>query len=78
MEADIVKLGMLAVEDFIQKEFKEEARTVLQVHDELIFEVKEAVAEDFGNKVQKVMENVYPLKVPLTVEVSIGKNWGEI
>lgn len=78
MEADIVKLGMLAVEALIEQEFKGDVRTVLQVHDELIFEVRKGKEEAFSAKVKEAMEGVYPLKVPLIVEVFSGKNWGEI
>ncbi len=78
MEADIVKLGMIAVADLIEKQFKESVIMVLQVHDELIFEVKEAQAEIFAVAVKKVMEDVYPLRVPVIVETVIGKDWGEI
>jgi DNA polymerase I-like protein with 3'-5' exonuclease and polymerase domains len=51
---------------------------VLQVHDEIILEVKEAEAEKVAKRVKEIMENVYKLKVPLIVDVKIGDNWGEI
>ncbi len=50
----------------------------LQIHDELIVEVDKDKAEDFAKKIKETMENTYKLKVPLTVETSIGKNWGEL
>ncbi len=78
LEADIVKLAMLKTMDLV-KEFGEgEVYPVLQVHDELIFEVKEEKAEVFAAKLKEVLEDVYTISVPLTVEVSVGKNWGEI
>lgn len=77
LEADIVKMAMLKADELI-KRFKGEVYQVLQVHDEIIFEVRENVAEDFAKLLQVEMEDVYKLSVPLTVEVSIGKNWGEI
>jgi DNA polymerase-1 len=50
----------------------------LQIHDELIVEVDKDKAEDFAKKLKEIMESTYKLKVPLTVETSIGKNWGEL
>jgi DNA polymerase-1 len=78
LEADIVKLAMLKTMDLV-KEFGEgEVYPVLQVHDELIFEVKEEKADAFASRLKEVLESVYTISVPLTVEVSVGKNWGEI
>jgi DNA polymerase-1 len=62
----------------IEKKFKGVAYQLLQVHDELIFEVKEAAAKSFAEALTKSMEGVYQISVPLTVEVSIGHSWGEI
>jgi DNA polymerase-1 len=78
LEADIVKLSMIAVEKFIRENFAGKAKLLLQIHDELIFEVEESVAPIFAHEVKGVMESVYPLRVPLIAEVSVGKNWGEI
>ncbi len=78
LEADIVKLAMLA-SDQLAKEYKEgEVYQLLQVHDEIIFEIKTDLAPVFAQKLKRVMEEVYPLSVPIVVEASIGKNWGEI
>jgi len=76
MSADIVKLAMLAV----YKEYKNnpDVKIILQVHDEIILEVKETLAEEVAKKVKEIMENVYKLKVPLVVDVKVGDNWGEI
>ncbi|MFZ3031870.1 MAG: DNA polymerase, partial [Candidatus Moraniibacteriota bacterium] len=78
LAADIMKLAMLAVAELIEKDFKESVVMVLQVHDELIFEVKEERAEAFAVAVKKIMAEAYPLRVPLIAETMIGKNWGEI
>jgi DNA polymerase-1 len=78
LEADIVKKAMLAADQLIEKKFKGVAYQLLQVHDELIFEVKEAAAKSFAEALTKSMEGVYQISVPLTVEVSIGNSWGEI
>jgi DNA polymerase I len=76
LAADIVKLAMIKV----YEEYKNnpEVRMILQVHDEIILEVKESLAEEVGKKVKEIMEQVYKLKVPLLVDVKIGDNWGEI
>ncbi len=77
MEADIVKIGMLHAQKLVDK-YGSDVRMVLQVHDELIFEVKEAKAETFAKEIKTVLEEAYQLRVPLIAETSIGKNWGEI
>ena len=51
---------------------------LLQIHDELICEVKEEYAEEFAQKLKAVMEGIYSLRVPLRVSVAIGKNWGAL
>lgn len=71
--SDLIKLSMLK----IQNELKD-SKMLLQIHDELIFEVKEEYAEEFAQKVATIMKNIYDLKVKLDVSVSIGKNWGEL
>ncbi len=78
LAADIMKIAMLSVERLIEKEFSDSVRMLLQVHDELIFEVKESEAEAFALAVKKVMAQAYPLQVPLIAETLVGKNWGEI
>jgi len=51
---------------------------LLQIHDELIFEVKEDEVEEFSLKTKELMENIYKLNIPLRCSVSVGKNWGEL
>ena len=48
---------------------------ILQVHDELIFDVKEGELEEIKEIVKSEMENIYKLSVPLKVEINYGKNW---
>jgi DNA polymerase-1 len=76
MAADIVKLAMIK----ISREYKNNSdiRMLLQVHDEIILEVKEEIAEEVAKKIKIIMENIYKLKVPLIVNVNTGDNWGEI
>jgi len=75
--ADLMKMAMLKVYREI-KASKAPVKMILQVHDELVLEVKEEYAEGFSRKLKELMESVYPLLVPLEVEVKIGRNWGEV
>lgn len=76
MSADIVKLAMLKIAEFYKN--NPNIRLLLQVHDEIILEVKENIAEEVAEKVKEIMENVYKLRVPLVASVKVGDNWGEI
>lgn len=74
--ADICKLVMLSIADALYEE-ELETRMVLQVHDELVFTAPEAEVERVVALVREKMEGVVPLKVPLKVEVGVGKTWGD-
>lgn len=74
--ADIMKKAMIKIPPAL-KAAHLNARMLLQVHDELIFEVPEAQAEATAKLVKEIMENVVTLDVPLIVETGVGKNWGE-
>ncbi|WP_369309629.1 DNA polymerase I [Providencia rettgeri] len=74
--ADIIKKAMIAVDNWLQKE-KPQADMLMQVHDELVFEVKESELERVQAQVQTLMEQSLKLAVPLKVEVGIGDNWDE-
>ncbi|MFA7319006.1 MAG: DNA polymerase I [Parcubacteria group bacterium] len=76
MSADIVKLAMIKVYEAYEN--NPDVRMILQVHDEIILEVKEDLAEEVGKRVKEIMEQVYKLKVPLVVDVKVGDNWGEV
>ena len=77
LAADIVKLAMIKAQPLVES-YGDGARAILQVHDEIIFEVKKEIAEEFSKKAKEVMENVLQLKVPLVVDIEIGDNWGEL
>ena len=53
-------------------------RMILQVHDELLFEVKADMVPSAAENIKEIMENVIKLKVPVVVDVSVGDNWGEL
>ncbi|CAM2878385.1 DNA polymerase I [Acinetobacter celticus] len=72
--ADIIKMAMIAVEKILPKN---QAKMLLQVHDELVFEVDEAIADDLAVKLAEVMQSVLKISVPLVVEVGKGNNWDE-
>jgi DNA polymerase I len=74
--ADLMKLAMIRVHRALQ-ESRMSAKMILQVHDELILEVKKDAAKDAAALLKKEMEGVYPLSVPLLVEVATGNNWDE-
>ena len=75
--ADIIKLSMLAVEKRLLGEGFQ-ADMLLQVHDELFFEVPEAAAEPLGVLVREEMEQVVSLAVPLVTDLKKGRNWSEM
>ena len=74
--ADLIKLAMLAVQKALDDEGKA-TRMVMQVHDELVFEVPEAEVEWVKTEVPRLMAGVAQLSVPLIAEVGIGQNWDE-
>ena len=75
--ADLLKLAMIGIDKDLPK-VSRHSSMLLQVHDELIFEVLEKDTEKVSELVRDKMENVYKLKVPIRVGISIGKNWGEL
>lgn len=74
--ADMIKKAMIDIHHFIGQE-KIPARMLLQVHDELVFEVKKNVVDDFAKQVKSMMEQAFTLDVPVVVECGIGSNWLE-
>jgi len=74
--ADIIKKAMLEVERAIQEE-KLESRLIMQVHDELVFEVPQTELEQMKLLVEREMSGAVPLKVPLKVDINWGRNWSE-
>lgn len=72
--ADIIKLAMIRVEQALEEHYPE-AKLLLQVHDELIVECPEELAESVSQLVSREMETVAQLQVPLTAEAKFGKSW---
>ncbi|WP_332851228.1 DNA polymerase I [Duganella sp. S19_KUP01_CR8] len=74
--ADLIKLAMVAVQDWLEKD-KLQTKMIMQVHDELVLEVPDAELALVKEMLPKLMAGVAELKVPLTAEVGVGKNWEE-
>ena len=74
--ADMIKQAMLAVDAWLDVS-QTPARMIMQVHDELVFEVDTSAAEEVGLKVSELMSGVGLLDVPLVVDVGVGANWDE-
>lgn len=74
--ADMIKMAMLKIDGEIQKRGLK-GYMILQIHDELIFEVPDDELEAFKTLVKEAMEHVFALKVPIVVDISVGKNWKE-
>ena len=79
LEADIIKKAMIEIDDWTNKnKYDDSVKMILQVHDELLFEVKEDFVKKAAEKIVEIMEGVIKLKVPITAEAKIGDNWGEL
>jgi DNA polymerase-1 len=74
--ADIIKRAMIAVDDWIVSK-KPAARMLMQVHDELVFEVAASEVTSASDRICRLMEGAAELKVPLLVDVGVGDNWEE-
>jgi len=72
--ADIIKKAMLDVYQWIGND-NTDIKMIMQVHDELVFEVKASKADEFAHKIQTLMSDTYPLDIPLVVDVGIGDSW---
>jgi len=84
--ADIIKMAMVEInakcnpapEQVRYGARMQNAKLLLQIHDELLFEVKEEKIDEVVLKIKEIMENVVKLEAPLRVEVKMGDNWGEM
>ncbi|HIP56018.1 MAG TPA: DNA polymerase I [Arcobacter sp.] len=74
--ADLIKKSMLEIYNLYNN--NSEVNMLLQIHDELIFEIKEDIVDEVSIELQNIMKNVYKLDIPLEVSASIGSNWGEL
>ncbi|MEI7376265.1 DNA polymerase I [Dickeya chrysanthemi] len=74
--ADIIKKAMIAIDDWLQQE-KPLATMLMQVHDELVFEVHHSVMDEVSAKIRNLMEGCMQLDVPLQVDIGTGSNWDQ-
>ncbi len=74
--ADLIKLAMIKID--MKYKNDENMKMLLQIHDELIFEIKEEVVDSMSEKLSYIMENIFTLEVPLKVSLSIGNNWADL
>ena len=82
-QADIIKIAMIDADALIEKKnWREKVKLVMQVHDELVYEIDEKIAEEVAREILGVMEGVVSASelsgVPIKAEIAIGKNWGEM
>ena len=72
--ADIIKLSMIKIFNLL-KEKNYKTKLLIQVHDELIFDILNSEFDEVKELIQDTMENIYKLKVPLKVSIEYGQNW---
>jgi DNA polymerase I len=76
--ADMTKKAMIEAQKLIDEKYPDSVKMIIQVHDELIFEIKEEKIHEAAGRIQDIMRNVLQLKVPVVVDIEIGDNWGEL
>ncbi len=82
-EADLIKLAMVKIDEFIIAEkLGQKVKLTLQVHDELVYEVDEKIAEEVAPKIKNIMESLVPIKdtkgIVMKADVSVGEDWKEM
>ena len=82
-QADLVKIAMKRIDEYIKFEkLNNDVHLILQVHDELVYEVKDSLVNEVVKHFKQLMETVLPLEktlgVPVVVEAQVGENWGEM
>jgi DNA polymerase-1 len=74
--ADLIKVAMVRIHNALEREGLK-GKMLLQVHDELVFELPQEELDQTSQTVKSIMEGVYDLRVPLKVNIAWGKNWAE-
>ncbi|HEY4514048.1 MAG TPA: DNA polymerase [Candidatus Paceibacterota bacterium] len=82
-QADIIKIAMIRADELIEKNnWREKVRLILQVHDELVYEIERGLSGEAGQAIRKIMESVVSKKqlsgVPIVAQISVGENWGNM
>lgn len=79
LTADIMKLAMISIDKYLRENYLEnDVKIILQIHDEIIFEIKDFLIEKISLELKKIMENAFELSVPLVVNIKKGKSWNEL
>ncbi|OGN35779.1 MAG: DNA polymerase I [Candidatus Yanofskybacteria bacterium RIFOXYC1_FULL_44_16] len=77
--ADMIKIAMVNVSKYLHENYEEsDIRMLLQVHDELLFEVKKTLTRELEPKIKEMMEGVLKMDVPITVDSKVGPNWADM
>jgi DNA polymerase-1 len=76
-EADLMKMAMIKCSDFLRSQHND-CNLLLQIHDSILVECPDEVSQSLSSRLKKIMEEVYDLTVNLDVDVTIGKNWGQL
>ena len=76
-EADLMKMAMVKIDDVLRSQHND-CHQLLQIHDSILVECPEEVADRIAELLKETMENIYELPVKLTVDTTIGNNWGEL
>lgn len=74
--ADVIKLAMIATDKWIQDD-QPDIKMIMQVHDELVFEIAEAKVDEYSSNIRQLMSEATNLDVPLVVDIGVGINWDE-
>jgi len=76
--ADMVKKAMILTQKLIDQKYRDSVKMIIQVHDELVFEIKDSKVAKVSKEIQEIMKNIIKLKVPVVVDIEVGDNWGEM
>ncbi|MDY0097509.1 MAG: DNA polymerase, partial [Candidatus Dojkabacteria bacterium] len=77
-EADIMKLVMKELYKYMSKKYPKRGYILLQIHDEIVFEIEENIVEEFSKQAKEIMLNTVVLEVPFDVHISIGNSLSEL
>lgn len=75
--ADIIKLAMIKTQQWLDAENNSNIKMIMQVHDELVFELPEDALQAAKEKIRDNMQSAATLNVPLIVDIGVGNNWDE-
>ena len=77
-EADLLKIAMINVQKHLDEKYSDDVRMLLQVHDELLFEVRHDIVEKVSQEIKEIMESAHKFDIPIIVDTKAGDNWSEM